>query len=146
MRNAMNTEALQEHLDRLFKNVSELRQEVISIKLCEEKILQDIDHIKIHFLEKKKRESVKKKMSSSLKVKTLSIGEVDAHKKNFLDLFEKWISGEELYVKNILEAYNAQDLRDFADANNLNVTSKMPKQRVLHLIDARFREKKMLLK
>jgi hypothetical protein len=40
----------------------------------------------------------------------------------------------------------ADDLRRFADANNLNVTSKTPKQKIMKLIAGRFRERRQLLK
>ena len=37
-----------------------------------------------------------------------------------------------------------EDIRRFGDANNLNVTSKMSKDKVIQLISVRFREKKLL--
>jgi hypothetical protein len=51
-----------------------------------------------------------------------------------------------LEIQEALEKLEADQLRRLADANNLNVTSKMPKQKVLHLIGARFREKKQIHK
>lgn len=142
----MSAEDIHERLSGLLKNISEIQQEIISIKICEKKILEEIEYLKIHLVKKEKKQSSKKKAASELKTKPMSADEIDIYKKQFLELFEKWMSGEPLQVKNILDTYDVQALRSFADANNLNVTSKMPKQRILHLIDARFREKKMLMK
>lgn len=142
----MSTETLEEHFNRLFKSIKVLHQEIEDIKLFNEKVAQDIEYIRTNFEKNEKKQPIKKKSPSVSKTKILSNEETENYKKQFLDLFEKWMSGEELYVRNTLEEYDVQDLRNFADANNLNVTSKMPKQRVLHLIDARFREKKMILK
>lgn len=64
----------------------------------------------------------------------------------FTRLYERWVDGHELKTQDALEQLDADQLRRLADANNLNVTSKMPKQKVLHLIGARFREKKQLHK
>jgi hypothetical protein len=72
--------------------------------------------------------------------------EIDSYRAKFDLLYEKWMSGQEVEVQGELENFNADDLRRFADANNLNVTSKMPKQKVLHLIGARFRERKQLFR
>jgi hypothetical protein len=72
--------------------------------------------------------------------------EIDSYRAKFDLLYERWLSGQEVEVQGELENFNADDLRRFADANNLNVTSKMPKQKVLHLIGARFREKKQLFR
>lgn len=41
---------------------------------------------------------------------------------------------------------DAVELRRLADANNLNVTSKTPKQKVMKLIDGRFRERRQLMR
>ena len=62
----------------------------------------------------------------------------------FGNLFSRWQDGHELEVQNELEKLDVDQLRRFADANNLNITAKMPKQRVLQLIGARFREKRQL--
>lgn len=64
--------------------------------------------------------------------------------KQFAELFSRWLEGYEQEAQDILEALDADQLRRFADANNLNVTAKMPKAKVLQLIGARFREKRQL--
>lgn len=79
------------------------------------------------------------------KLPPLTADEIEAHKARFADLFERWRAGNELDVQTELESMDAEQLRRFADANDLNVTSKMPAQKVLHLIGARFREKRQLL-
>lgn len=63
----------------------------------------------------------------------------------FARLFDRWLSGEHLEVRNELERMDADTIRRFADANNLNVTAKTPTAKVMELISARFREKKHLL-
>lgn len=63
----------------------------------------------------------------------------------FARLFDRWLSGEHLEVRNELERMDADTIRRFADANNLNVTAKTPTAKVMELISARFREKKQLL-
>ncbi len=62
----------------------------------------------------------------------------------FASLFARWLEGRELDVQDELDKLDVDQLRRFADANNLNVTAKMPKERVLQLIGARFREKRQL--
>src|SRR5258708_32193807 len=64
----------------------------------------------------------------------------------FDNIFSRWLDGHELEVQDELEKLDVDQLRRFADANNLNITAKMPKQRVLQLIEARFREKRQLHK
>ncbi len=64
----------------------------------------------------------------------------------FGNLFSRWQDGHELEVQNELEKLDVDQLRRFADANNLNITAKMPKQRLLQLVGARFREKRQLHK
>ena len=74
----------------------------------------------------------------------LTADEIKEHQARFSDLYSRWMKGQELDVQDELERLDVEGLRRFADANNLNVTSKMPKQRVLQLIGARFREKRQL--
>lgn len=76
----------------------------------------------------------------------LTQDEIDSHKAKFDLLYDQWLSGNETEVQSELEKIDADEIRRFGDANNLNVTSKMPKQKVLHLIAARFREKKQLFR
>lgn len=74
----------------------------------------------------------------------LTESEITELKEQFGGLFSRWLEGHEMEVQDELEKIEAQQLRRFADANNLNVTSKMPKQKVLQIIGARFREKRQL--
>jgi hypothetical protein len=72
--------------------------------------------------------------------------EVAAYREQFSSLYERWMEGREVEVHSELEGIDPDQLRRFADANNLNVTSKMSKNRLLELISARFREKRQLHK
>lgn len=92
-----------------------------------------------------KRAKAEGKRAGKEKLPPLTDEEIASHQARFAELFESWRSGAELEVQNQLEALDADQLRRFADANNLNVTSKMPVQKVLQLIGARFREKRQLL-
>ena len=74
----------------------------------------------------------------------LTDDEIKEHQSRFSELYSRWMEGQELDVQDELELFDVDGLRRFADANNLNVTSKMPKQRILQLIGARFREKRQL--
>jgi hypothetical protein len=78
------------------------------------------------------------------KLAPLTQEEMDQHQARFRELYEQWLSGQELAVQEQLDKWEVEELRRFADSNNLNVTSKMSKDRVLQLIGARFREKKQL--
>jgi len=78
------------------------------------------------------------------KLPPLTEEEMKDLQKRFGELFDQWMAGQELEVQTELEKFDAVELRRFADANNLNVTSKMPVQKVLHLIGGRFREKRQL--
>ena len=72
--------------------------------------------------------------------------EIIKYKEKFNILYEQWLGGDEGKVQSELETLEADELRRFADANNLNVTSKTPKPKCLQLIAARFREKRQLTK
>jgi hypothetical protein len=78
------------------------------------------------------------------KLAPVTAEQVKQHQTRFGELYEQWLSGDELGVQGQLDKLDVEELRRFADSNNLNVTSKMSKERVLHLIGARFREKKQL--
>lgn len=78
------------------------------------------------------------------KLPPLTQAEAGEYQRVFANLYQKWISGKESEVSKELEAYSPDEIRRFGDANNLNVTSKMAKDKVLRLISVRFREKKML--
>lgn len=71
--------------------------------------------------------------------------EIKQQQERFQELFSRWMAGLELEVQNELEAADADSLRRFADANNLNITTKTPKAKALQLIAARFREKRQLM-
>jgi hypothetical protein len=92
-----------------------------------------------------KRAKAEAKKASKGKLPPLTDEEIKSHQARFGELFERWRSGDELEVQNELEAMDADQVRRFADANNLNVTSKMSAHKVLQLIGARFREKRQLL-
>lgn len=76
----------------------------------------------------------------------LTADDITRHQERFEKLYKIWESGEELQVEKELDAMDADQLRQFADANNLNVTSKTSKQKVMKLIAGRFRERRQLMK
>src|SRR5438309_2665648 len=63
--------------------------------------------------------------------------EIAANRDRFSNLYQRWMQGKEVEVHDELEGIELEQLRRFADANNLNVTAKMSKQRMLELISAR---------
>ncbi len=75
----------------------------------------------------------------------LTEDEIKQQQDRFQELFSRWMNGFEVEVQNELEAADADALRRFADANNLNITTKTPKAKALQLIAARFREKRQLM-
>ncbi len=81
---------------------------------------------------------------SKVKPEPLLDEEIRRHQQKFNELFEVWEKGDELGVQRELEAMDADQIRRFADANNLNVTAKMAKEKVLKLISGRFRERRQL--
>jgi hypothetical protein len=80
------------------------------------------------------------------KAAPLSSDEIAAYQARFESLSETWTKGEELQVETDLDAMSAEELRRFADANNLNVTSKTPKKKILQLVAGRFRERRQLMR
>jgi len=74
----------------------------------------------------------------------LTSEEITELQKRFQSLYHLWLTGHEFEVQKELDALSVEDVRRFADANNLNVTSKMSKEKVLNLIAIRFREKRLL--
>jgi hypothetical protein len=72
--------------------------------------------------------------------------EIAAHREQFSSLYQRWMDGNEVEVHTELDGFDPDQLRRFADANNLNVTAKLSKNRLLELISARFREKRQLHK
>lgn len=79
------------------------------------------------------------------KLPPMEEAEMKTHQEKFGKLFDEWMAGKEMEVQTELERLDPEQLRRFADANNLNVTSKMAAQKVLQMIGARFREKRQLL-
>jgi hypothetical protein len=90
------------------------------------------------------RQASRKSRAPKPKPAPLTADEIDRYQTEFAGLYEQWLAGDELGVHSKMDKLDAEELRRFADANNLNVTSKMAKERVLQLIGARFREKKQL--
>jgi hypothetical protein len=74
----------------------------------------------------------------------LTADDIALRQERFEKLYEAWDAGEELRVETELNAMLADELRRFADANNLNVTSKTSKSKVMQLIAGRFRERRQL--
>ena len=72
--------------------------------------------------------------------------EIASHREHFTSLYQRWMEGKEVEVHSEIDGIELDQLRRFADANNLNVTVKMSKNRLLELIAARFREKRQLHK
>lgn len=96
-------------------------------------------------LAKKRRKAENKKARSVARLAELTPEQAGVQQSRFTGLYERWRNNEEAAVREELEAMSADDLRLFADANNLNVTAKTPKDKVIHLIGIRFREKKQLM-
>lgn len=90
------------------------------------------------------QESRRKQRTQKVKSTALTEEEMERHQAKFRQLYERWLSGDELGVQDQLDKLDVEELRRFGDSNNLNVTSKMSKDRVLQLIGARFRERKQL--
>jgi len=74
----------------------------------------------------------------------LSEDEAKTLQERFQALYNRWLSGEENSTQADLEKMEVEQIRRFADANNLDVTSNMSKQKILHLVASRFREKRQL--
>jgi hypothetical protein len=72
--------------------------------------------------------------------------EMARYQASFEKLFKTWDEGQELQVEKHLDSMDADELRRFADANNLNVTTKTSKQKVMQLIAGRFRERRQLVR
>lgn len=110
-----------------------------------EKIQAQLDEILtvVRALEGKKlaRAAAKRAKLKATQLTDVQIGELKAQ---FASLYDRWLSGNETTVQAELEQMDADQLRFLADANNLNVTSKTPKAKCIHLIGARFREKRQL--
>jgi len=103
-----------------------------------DRILSVLETIRFEQNSKKKPRSPKSRPAA------LTPEEMEKYKTRFLELYEQWLAGDELGVQAQLDKFDPEEIRRFADSNNLNVTSKMSKDRVLHLIGVRFRERKQL--
>ena len=90
---------------------------------------------------KKRRNEAKRERAKPAPLTEEEIGALQA---KFKALYERFTANQETAVQEELEAMTPEELRRFADANNLNVTSKTSKARVIQLIGFRFREKKQL--
>jgi hypothetical protein len=104
--------------------------------------LDKIEVALAELVEKKKQKTENKK--NKAKPSPLTPEEVAPLQEQFKVLYSRWLNSEEAYVREELEAMSVEDLRKFADANNLNVTAKTSKEKVVQLIGFRFREKKQL--
>jgi len=95
-----------------------------------QQLLEKVDRI-LSLIESQSVEP--RQRSSGVKVKPkvprLNEDEIATHHKNFEKLYQTWDSGEELQAESILDQMPVEELRQFADANNLNVTSKTPNRR-----------------
>ncbi|HTC02627.1 MAG TPA: hypothetical protein VK749_04445 [Xanthobacteraceae bacterium] len=76
----------------------------------------------------------------------LSAEELQRNQSQFERLFAAWEAGEELEVEKELDRMEACDLRRFAEANNVSVTSNSSKPKMLQLIAQRFRERRQLIR
>jgi hypothetical protein len=106
---------------------------------------QKVDRL-FSFLESTRAEQRSKRVARTPKPRLapITLEESQQHQARFAQLYEQWLSGDELGTQEELDKVDVEELRRFADSNNLNVTSKMSRERVLQLIGARFREKKQL--
>lgn len=118
----------------------QLRDELRAIHAKLDRLLQIVEDLRGKKLAKAQRAK-----TSREKPPAMTEEEVKASQGQFVQLFERWSTGDEVEVLTELEKMDVEQLRRFADANNLNVTSKMPAQKVMQLIGARFREKRQLL-
>jgi hypothetical protein len=112
------------------------------IKLLHEKLDRVLALLETRTEEPRAR--IKEPRARKQKATPPTADEVEKHQARFESLFETWSAGEELQVEKELDAMDADEIRRFADANNLNVTAKTPKQKVMQLIAGRFRERRQL--
>lgn len=110
-------------------------------------ISEKLDRV-LHLLEIRRdnRTSGLAKSTPKPKVISLSPEEIEGYQANFERLFSIWEAGEELQVEKELNEMDADILRRFADANNLNVTSKTSKQKIMQFVAGRFRERRQLMR
>lgn len=111
-------------------------------KVSLESLSQKLDNVLAILEELRAKKPTKAK--GKAKVEPLTAEEAIKHQECFSGLFERWLNGDEIAVQSELEEMDTETVRKFADANNLNVTSKSSKTKCLQLIAARFREKRQL--
>lgn len=121
-------------------NIDQLTE---SLKHMQEQIDEVLSIVKELQSQKKAKAAAKK---AKAKPEPLTEEDITKYKEKFSVLYVQWLAGDEVKVQSELENLEADELRRFADANNLNVTSKTPKPKCLQLIAARFREKRQLTK
>lgn len=90
-----------------------------------------------------KRTKAEKRKNNAQQLQ-LTSAEIESYQAQFKDLYSRWLENQETSVNEELERMTGEELRRFADANNLNVTAKTSKEKVIRLIGFRFREKKQL--
>ena len=111
-------------------------------------LLEKVDRI-LSLLETRSNAAPKRAVrekTAKEKLSTVGPDDIKRDQERFEKLYGIWDVGEGLQVVNELEAMDATELRKFADANNLNVTSKTPQRKVMQLIDGRFRERRQLMR
>jgi len=114
------------------------------LRLLHEKVDRILSLLEARPRPSPRRASAKK--ATKQKLSPLGPDDIKREQERFEKLYVSWDTGEELEVASELDAMRADELRRFADANNLNVTSKTPKQKVMKLIDGRFRERRQLMR
>jgi hypothetical protein len=92
------------------------------------------------------RQRVTGPRTQELKSTRPTANELQHYQSRFETLFGIWESGEELQVERELDAMEIEDLRRFADANNLTVSSTTSKRKIMELVSRRFRERRQLMR
>lgn len=121
------------NIDQISENLKHMQEQLDEILL----IVKELQN-------QRRAKAIAKKAKT--KPAPLTEEEITKYKEKFVVLYDQWLNNDEMKVQSELESLEADELRRFADANNLNVTSKTPKQKCLQLIAARFREKRQLTK
>lgn len=112
--------------------------------LAEFKILNSNFKELIEILKNTSKPKITKTKISKEPFKPLTKEEIESLQIQFKHLYELWLKDQNQELQNILDKLSPDEIRKLADANNLNVTTRMAKEKVLKLIEIRFREKKML--
>jgi hypothetical protein len=109
-------------------------------------LLEKVDRILSLLEMQQPRRRLAGEKTTKKKAIPLTTEEIEVLQQRFERIFGTWDAGEELQAEKELESMGVQELRRFADANNLNVTSKTTKQKVMQLIAGRFRERRQLMR